>query len=41
MGDQALEQELLALEKPNWQARKDKGGAAAAELTDEGRGGPG
>jgi len=35
MADQALEQELLALEKRCWQAQKDKDGAAAAELTDE------
>ncbi len=35
MGDQALEQEPLALEKRYWQAQKDRDGAAAAELTDE------
>ena len=35
MADQALEQELLALEKRHRQAQKDKDGAAAAELTDE------
>ena len=41
MAHQTLEQELLALEKPNWQVRKDKDGAAADELTSRGRGGPG
>ena len=35
MADQALEQELLALEKRHRQAQKGKDGAAAAELTDE------
>lgn len=36
MSNQAIEQELLALETRYWQAQKDKDGAAAAELTDEG-----
>ena len=35
MSNQAIEQELLALENRYWQAQKDKDGAAAAELTDE------
>lgn len=35
MANQAIEQELLALENRYWQAQKDKDGAAAAELTDE------
>ena len=36
MSKQAIEQELLALEHRYWQAQKEKDGATAAELTDEG-----
>jgi hypothetical protein len=35
MASQAVEKELLGLERRYWQAQKDKDGAAAADLTDD------